>query len=205
MVERADPGQSSEAGRLCGEDREVPGRQGRRDPLGRVHRRARLDRAPRLARRGVATDAPRRGRRADVRGGGDRRRGVRDRRGQRECRAPERHGHRGSAGAGREPDPHALPAHQQPDRARRDGVGPVHRRVRDRDHPVGRPAARAGMDRRADRARLPRDGRRDRVDARRLLLPRLRRLPGVLALDLGRQRADVPRSVTRASAPVSAA
>ncbi len=28
-----------------------------------------------------------------------------------------------------------LPAHEQPDRARRDGLGPVHRRVRDRDHP----------------------------------------------------------------------
>ena len=130
--------------------------------------------------------APRRGRRADARGGGDR--------AARCSRSPLVNVGAvllsvmaivGPQALGASQTRILLPAHEQPrSPPAAIGLGLFIGAFVDRDHPDRRAAARAGMDRRADRARLPRDGRRDRVDARRLLLPRLRRLPGVLALDL---------------------
>ena len=165
----------AEAGRLGRQDRQVRRRQGRRAPLGRVRGHAGRHRPARMARRGLATDAPGRRRGAAPRGG-------------RRARCAD------------SPPPCFTVAGVIMSTVAIVGVaniGPQGTRffyllfnglgaagcvalalfvgafstviIESGVLPSG-----AGLARRADRARPPRRGWRHRVDARRLLLPRLR-------------------------------
>ena len=193
LIAGVPPGKPAQAERLRGQDREVRGRQERPAPVGRVRGRARIDRAARLAGCGVAAAPPGRGRRAPAR----RRRRARSGHGrralQRRRRADEHRRHR-----------RARPSIGASDTrffyllfgglgaAGGIGLALFVGATSSVIIQTGVLPTRVGLVRRADRGGAARRGRHHRVDARRVLRLRLRRLHRVRALDAHRQRLDVP-------------